>query len=193
MGHLIESTFTSTRDAVRFAFALDAYRIGSEAAAVRLALADARVKPHLPLPNDGNTELRGHATSILRALRGAGMMDERHALIAAFSRDVDERGRSITALHPLFCTLLRHLIDNRALVRKLLDRHYTPIRERGHAWELHALANEFKCGHERTRRAATALDDCARKLERLALEALEEQLRPVQQPPAVQIAEVCHA
>lgn len=182
------SIFGDTRQAVRFAFALDAYPIGCKGAAVRLALADARVthKPELPAGAQAD-DLRAIAHRVLATVRASALQPEGALLTAAYTRDTRERASAIVILHPLFCILLQHLVDNRKLVRKLLDRHYTPIKERGQSWELYALADEFKCGHERTRRAAQALDECARKLECLALRTLQQALEP---KPA---AEVCHA
>jgi hypothetical protein len=191
----MEHIFGDMRQAVRFAFALDAYPIGSKGAAVRLALADAEVTQQPELPAGADAEaLRAYADRVLVALRSTMLAEEGAALAARYACNMGERGRAVITLHPLMCNLLSRLVDNRSLVRKLLDRHYTPAEERGQCWELYLLANEFKFGHERVRRAAQALDDCTHKLEVLALRTLQETLAATTAKPAQpKAAEVCHA
>jgi len=188
------SIFTDTRQAARFAFALEAYPLGSQGAAVRLALADARatVKPELP-PGTSNESLRDYGQQVRRAIDADLLRAEAAALTAAFSRDIDQRRAAIRTLHPLFCNLLARLTDDRALVFKLLERNYMPLRERGAKWELSALADEFKAGRTRVVRAAQAIDNCASQLERQALASLAAQLQPKADAKAQQEPEAAHA
>lgn len=117
-------------------------------------------------------ELATLAKRTLLHLR-ADLLDlERASLVAAFTRDELERRAAVTVLSPLFRELLRHLECAPELVDKLLRRHYIPVRERGPAWELPAIADQFKAARDRVARASQEIDKRARALEQAALEAL---------------------
>lgn len=174
--------FRDMKQQVQFAFNLAQYagNPSSLLTLTRMALAAAGM-----LASEAPDLDRLHATArrTLATLRADLLGYERASLTAAFSRDWDERRLAVRDLVPFFVHPLARLVDDRKLVERLVACHYIAVRERGPAWGIPAIADEFGVGRERAHRASMLVDQRARQLEDVALQNLEHAL----------VREVAHA
>lgn len=163
--------FQNMKQQLQFAFNLTQYagNPSSPLTLTRMALAQSGVLAgEKPDPD----RLAALARRTLATLRADLLRYERASLIAAFSRDWDERRAAVQDLAPFFVAPLARLVDDKKLADRLVTRHYIAVRERGEGWGLPAIAEQFGVARERVHRASHLIDQRARQLESVALDTL---------------------
>lgn len=184
---MMHTIFRTTAQALRFAFAFEQYPFGGPASSetmVRVALAEVGQSAAVVLAEHTPEQLRAQARCLLVRVGADLLAIERAAVVATWSRNWVARRGAVATLQRYYLHPLARLIDDTKLIDQLVMRHYLAAHDRGAGWSLDEIADQFKVGRDRVRRAASLIDTHARQLERAALTHLDTLLLSQQEEAA---------